>query len=127
MQMSPRRGALGNYATETLRGPCAEDLNKGIGQRSSFIKKHPHKAQHVRHLSGRQSSQNRGGTGNEETFNQNEMIDIAAELRHETQAAYLLADGAREASVPKSQVEDDGDWTDTIPSWLAKDQGLCDE
>jgi len=65
--------------------------------------------------------------GNEETFNQNEMIDIAAELRHETQAAYLLADGAREASVPKSQVEDNGDWTYTMPSWLAKDKGLCDE
>ena len=54
--------------------------------------------------------------GNEETLNQNEMIDIAAELRHETQAAYLLADGAREASVPKSQVEDNGDWTYTMRS-----------
>ncbi len=43
---------------------------------------------------------------------ENELIDIAAELRHETQAAYLLADGAREAWVPKSQVED------TMPSWL---------
>jgi hypothetical protein len=34
---------------------------------------------------------------------------------------------AREASVPKSQVEDNGDWTYTMPSWLAKDKGLCDE
>jgi len=58
---------------------------------------------------------------------ENELIDIAAELRHETQAAYLLADGAREALVPKSQVEDNGDWTYTMPSWLAKDKGLCDE
>jgi hypothetical protein len=45
-----RSETLGNYATETLRGPCAEDLNKDIGQRSSLIKKHPHKAQHVWHL-----------------------------------------------------------------------------
>jgi hypothetical protein len=45
-----RSEALGNYAAETLCGPCAEDLNKGIGQRSSFIKKHPHKAQNVWHL-----------------------------------------------------------------------------
>ena len=58
--------------------------------------------------------------GSEETFNQNEMIDIAAELRHETKAAYLLADGAREASVPKSQVEDNGDWTCTMPSWFGE-------
>ena len=45
-----RSETLGNYATETLRGPCGEDLNKDIGQRSSLIKKHPHKAQHVWHL-----------------------------------------------------------------------------
>jgi hypothetical protein len=39
-----RSETLGNYAAETLRGPCAEDLNKGIVQRSSFIEKHPGKA-----------------------------------------------------------------------------------
>jgi len=65
--------------------------------------------------------------GNEETFNRKRADRYAAELRHETQAAYLLADGAREALVPKSQVEDNGDWTYTMPSWLAKDKGLCDE
>jgi hypothetical protein len=103
-----RTETLGNYATETLRVPCAEDLNKGIGQRSSFIEKHP-QAQHVWHLVTK--ALKAMGYGGEETFDQNEMIDIAAELRRETQAAYLLADGAREASVPKSRVEDNGDWT----------------
>jgi hypothetical protein len=29
---------------ETLRGPCAEDLNRGIVQRSSFSEKHPRNA-----------------------------------------------------------------------------------
>ena len=41
-----RSETLGNYATETLRCPCAEDSNKGIGQRHSFIEKHP-RGQHV--------------------------------------------------------------------------------
>jgi hypothetical protein len=77
--------------------------------------------------SGRQSSQSHGVWGMKRRSTENEMIDIAAELRHEIQAAYLLADGAREAWVPKSQVEDNGDWTYTMPSWLAKDKGLCDE
>jgi hypothetical protein len=63
-----RSETLGNYATETLRGPCAEDLNKGIVQRSSFIEKHPRKGP-ARLASGRQSSQSHGGMGNEETFN----------------------------------------------------------
>src|SRR5258705_11699421 len=59
-----RSETLGNYATETLRGPCAEDLNKGIVQRSSFIEKHPRKAQHVWHLIAKALK-----AGNEETFN----------------------------------------------------------
>ncbi len=121
-----RSETLGNYATETLRGPCAEDLNKGIVQRSSFIEKHPCKAQHVWHLVAK-ALEAMGVWGMKRRSTENELIDIAAELRHETQAAYLLADGAREALVPKSQVEDNGDWTYTMPSWLAKDKGLCDE
>jgi hypothetical protein len=35
----------------------------------------------------------------------------------------LLADGAREAWVPNSLVEDNGDWTYTKPLWFAKDKG----
>jgi hypothetical protein len=37
---------LGNYATETLHGPCAARLNKGIVQRSFFIEKYPRKARY---------------------------------------------------------------------------------
>jgi hypothetical protein len=51
----------------------------------------------------------------------NELIDIAAALRHETQAAYLLANGAW---VPESQVEDKGDETSHTALWLAKDKGF---
>lgn len=65
-----------------------------------------------------------------------EIIDIAAILRHETPNAYLLSDGRTEIKkgdtapselkvwVPKSQVEDNGDGTFTMPEWLAKEKGF---
>jgi hypothetical protein len=43
---------------------------------------------------GRQSTQSRGVSGMKRRSTGNELINIAAELRHETQAAYLLVDGA---------------------------------
>ncbi len=62
------------------------------------------------------------------------LIDIAAELRHETNSAYLLYDGREEEVggkkkelrvwVPKSQVENNEDGTFTMPEWLAKDKGF---
>lgn len=64
------------------------------------------------------------------------LIDISAELRHETPNAYLLYDGRSEIKkgdtqpseirtwVPKSMVEDNGDKTWTMPEWLAKDKGF---
>lgn len=64
------------------------------------------------------------------------LIDIAAELRHETDNAYLLWDGREEEEVggknkkelrvwvPKSQVEDNGDGTFTMPEWLALEKGF---
>jgi hypothetical protein len=121
-----RSETLGNYATEMLRSPCAEDLNKGMVQRSSFSEKHPRKARHIWHLVAK-ALKAIGVWRTKRRSTENKLIDIAAELRHETQAAHLLADGAREASVPKSQVEDNGDWTYTMRSWLAKDRGLRDE
>jgi len=51
-----------------------------------------------------------------------QLIDIAAEIKHETDRAYLLDDGTRKAWVPKSQVEDNGDGTFTMPEWLARDK-----
>lgn len=65
-----------------------------------------------------------------------ELIDIAAICRHETNQAFLLADGRSEIKkgdtvpselkvwVPKSQVEDNGDGTFTMPEWLAMEKGF---
>ena len=52
------------------------------------------------------------------------LIDIAAELRHETAKAYLVHDGAREVWLPKSMVERSTDGVFVMPEWLAKDKGL---
>lgn len=52
------------------------------------------------------------------------LTDVAAEIKRETEKALLLSDGATEAWVPKSQVEDNRDGTFTMPEWLAKDKGL---
>lgn len=52
------------------------------------------------------------------------LIDIAAELRGETDKALRLFDGERSEWVPKSQVEDNGDGTFTMPEWLAQDKGF---
>jgi len=65
-----------------------------------------------------------------------ELVDIAASLRHETESAYLLFDGRSEIKkgdttpseirtwVPKSQVENNGDGTWTMPEWLALEKGF---
>ena len=53
-----------------------------------------------------------------------ELIDIAAEKRGETEKALRLFDGKTTEWVPKSQVEDNGDGTFTMPEWLAKDKGF---
>ncbi len=53
------------------------------------------------------------------------LIDITATVRHETDSAWLLWDGQREAWVPKSKVEDNGDGTFTMPEWMAVDKRLA--
>jgi len=53
-----------------------------------------------------------------------ELFEVVAELRHETKLAYLLFDGTKEAWVPKSQVQDNGDGTFTLPIWLAEKVGF---
>lgn len=52
------------------------------------------------------------------------LFDISAEIRGETERAWKLFDGTRSEWVPKSQVEDNGDGTFTMPLWLAKDKGF---
>lgn len=52
------------------------------------------------------------------------LIDVAADVKVETDLAWLLDDGGTEEWVPKSQAEDNGDGTFTMPEWLAKDKGF---
>lgn len=66
----------------------------------------------------------------------NKLIDISAEIRHETDKAYLLYDGRSETKkgdtipselriwVPKTMVEDNGNGTYTMPEWLALEKGF---
>lgn len=52
------------------------------------------------------------------------LVDIAAEERGSTAAAFRLWDGRRSEWFPKSQVEDNGDGTYTMPEWLAHEKGF---
>ena len=54
----------------------------------------------------------------------NSLIDIAAELRHQTADAFLLDDGTLKQWVARSLVEDNNDGTFTMPEWLARDKGF---
>jgi len=54
----------------------------------------------------------------------NRLTDIAAEVRGETDKAIRLFDGDKIEWLPKSQVEDNGDGTFTMPEWLAKEKGF---
>ena len=53
-----------------------------------------------------------------------DIIDIAAEMRGETEKAWKLFDGKTTEWVPKSQVEENDDGTFAMPEWLAKDKGF---
>lgn len=52
------------------------------------------------------------------------IVEVTAELRRETEKAYLLYDGKKEVWVPKELCEDYGDGTFQMPDWLALDKGL---
>lgn len=58
------------------------------------------------------------------TKRNHDIIEIAADLRRETEKAYLLYDGSKEAWVPKAQVENNSDGTFSMPEWLAMDKGF---
>lgn len=53
-----------------------------------------------------------------------ELIEIAAEVKGETEKALRLFDGSKTEWVPKSYVENNEDGTFTMPEWLAKDKGF---
>lgn len=52
-------------------------------------------------------------------------FEFAAHLRRETEKAYLLDDGTRQAWFPKKLCEDNGNGTFTCPEWLAIDKGFA--
>jgi len=57
-------------------------------------------------------------------------IEIAVEVRRETEKAMLIYDGKSEAWVPKSQITDQSEKNDGtiesifVPEWLALEKGL---
>lgn len=60
----------------------------------------------------------------------NDTVDVTVELKHETEKAWLVSDGGKEAVwIAKSQGEigkysGKRTYTLTIPVWLAEDKGL---
>lgn len=55
---------------------------------------------------------------------ESDIIDIAAEIKGETDKAWRLYDGSRTEWVPKSQVEKNDDGTFAMPEWLAMEKGF---
>ena len=54
-----------------------------------------------------------------------DIIEIAGEIRGESEKAYRLYDGKKTEWVPKSQCEwDEKDKTMQMPEWLAMDKGF---
>jgi hypothetical protein len=56
-------------------------------------------------------------------------VEFYAEMKNETEAAYLFSDGVDEFWIPKSQVSEinhikGNDYEVTIPVWLAADKGI---
>lgn len=53
-----------------------------------------------------------------------ELVDLEGVVRGETENAIRLVVDGKSAWLPKSQVEDNGDGTFTMPEWLAIDKEL---
>jgi len=56
-------------------------------------------------------------------------VEFCGTLKWETEAAYLVYDGANEIWIPKSQIQDShcikgDDWEFVIPEWLAEEKGI---
>lgn len=60
----------------------------------------------------------------ERASGRSDLVDIAAELRGETDRAVRLYDGSRTEWLPKRFVEDNGDGTYAMPEWLAREKGF---
>lgn len=59
---------------------------------------------------------------------QSKLCDIAVELLHETNAAWLVDDGDKKVWIPKAidelEKNHDRTYTLTAPEWILKDKGL---
>jgi mannose-6-phosphate isomerase-like protein (cupin superfamily) len=58
------------------------------------------------------------------TAGRSDLVDIAGEVRGETDNAWRFFDGTRTVWLPKSQVEVSSDGTVTMPEWLAQEKEL---
>jgi hypothetical protein len=54
----------------------------------------------------------------------NELVDVAGEIRAQTEKAIHFYDGSRTVWLPRSQIEINDDGTVTMPEWLALDKEL---
>ena len=52
------------------------------------------------------------------------LFDFAAELKHETDNAFLVNDGTKDHWLPKKFTENNGDGTFTLPLWMAEEKGI---
>ncbi len=66
---------------------------------------------------GRHSSRRTSGAS--------DIVEIAADIKHETEKAFLLDGGdGKPVWVAKSQIEQNDDGTFSMPEWLAKEKGF---
>lgn len=72
----------------------------------------------------RPSTELRGGKSEMRQAGRSDLVDVAAQLKGETEKAWRIDDGATIAWLPKSEVEYDGEGIFTMPEWLAKAKGL---
>jgi len=52
------------------------------------------------------------------------LVDVAGEIRRETDKAILFFDGVRSVWLPRSQIEVGDDGTIAMPEWMAKEKEL---
>jgi hypothetical protein len=55
---------------------------------------------------------------------ESDLVDIAGEIRAQTEKAIQFYDGDVTVWLPRSQIEIGDDGTVAMPMWLAKDKGL---
>lgn len=53
-----------------------------------------------------------------------DLVDVELDIKIDREKAWLLTDGSVDGWVPKSQAEDNGDGSFTMPGWLAKEKGF---